>query len=92
MIFGKGIVNVGFLTSVFSGINAARDGKKSDWMYDQVENSPILYPSNQLRDMSRGATKEQKASIYKHMVDHDVVDPEYKGYYNLSRSIWDDFE
>lgn len=82
---------MGFMDTVFKGVSAGRDNAKEDWGYNVLENTPILHGSDQLRTMSKHANKDQKASIYKHMVNHDVVDEQYEGYYKLSRELWDDF-
>lgn len=81
---------MGFFDSVFSGYKSVKG--RSNYPYDVLENTPYLHSSQQLRELTKGASKDQKASVYRHMVDVDVHDnPELKGYYDLSREIWDDF-
>ncbi|WP_163538337.1 hypothetical protein [Gracilibacillus sp. YIM 98692] len=81
-----------FLESVFSGINNAKREQREDSQYERLEDTPFLYSSEELRELSKSANKDQKASIYRHMVDFDVHDDEeLTGYYDLSRDLWDDF-
>ncbi|WP_407270579.1 hypothetical protein [Radiobacillus sp. PE A8.2] len=84
-----------FLDSIFTGVNAAKGNKKADWVYNQLEITPYLHDSSELRHLYSQANKEQKASIMVHIERFDVDDrmdrPHMKEYKDLANDIWDDF-
>lgn len=68
---------------------AVKKTRKSDYHYNIIENTPILHSSDILKTMYDNADHDQKASIYKHIIDHDVQDLD--GYKDIATSIWDDY-
>lgn len=82
---------MGILNSIFQGIYAARDGRHINYQYDVIEHTPLLHSSARLKEMAVGASKEQKASIIKHMVEHDCIGKEMTGYDDLYSKLMEDF-
>lgn len=79
--------------SAYKGVKAARKNSIPNYKYEDLKTTPYLYGSQYLADLYRCArTDDQKEMIYNYMEEHDVVTPEYDGYFALSEEIDKDFE
>ncbi|MEC5422140.1 hypothetical protein QGM71_02765 [Virgibacillus sp. C22-A2] len=64
--------------------------RKSNWAYDNLEYSPYLHPPHMLKNMYSNANHEQKASILKHISDHEMQD--FGEWKEIANQIWDDYK
>ncbi|KAB5644638.1 hypothetical protein [Bacillus thuringiensis] len=56
------------------------------WQYQHLEETPFLHSSNYLSEMFQKGNIRERHAVMKHMLKHEVFDePEYEGYYNLSK-------
>lgn len=68
---------------------SVKNGQKSNYQYNIIENTSILHGPETLITMYDNANHEQKASIYKHICNFDMQTEE--DYKDIANSIWDDY-
>lgn len=70
---------------------SVKKGKKSDYMYNILEGSPYLHPTNHLEAMYRNASHDQKASIMLHIDNFSELTHDWDDYTKIRNKIWDDY-